>query len=267
MNQYHYSSASSPDHLSASSPWHPGASAPRHPGASSLYHPIAPARQRPGFPASQFPGSALQAYRQLAAALLDSDLQTRSQVGGSSFGLVSSNRREGCSSVAANLSITLVSETTKNVLLIDADLESPGAAYILGAHQGPGLCEIVRGEALLDQVIVPTDADRLWVLRAGYLCQGERAGNVLDAPEARELFKQVKQLFDMVIFDLPPADSGPGAKLVAPHLDGAVIVIKSRSTRKVQVEKTMDLVGRSRVIGFAMSFCTDEIPRWLSERL
>src|SRR5688572_3700962 len=74
---------------------------------------------------------------------------------------------DGKSITAANLALTMAQEFQKNVLLVDADLRGSSLHELFGIERGPGLAEVLAGEASLDDALVYLEAHRLTLLPAG----------------------------------------------------------------------------------------------------
>src|SRR4051794_9519480 len=75
---------------------------------------------------------------------------------------------EGASTVAVNLAVSLARSGSR-VLLIDADLRRPRVVRQLGLPSGPGLTDVLTGDAELHEVTRPWSNGRLTVLDTGPL--------------------------------------------------------------------------------------------------
>src|SRR5262249_2984484 len=80
--------------------------------------------------------------------------------------VTSADRGEGKTLLACHLAASLA-RAWRKPLLIDADLRNPAAHRQFDIQPEPGLSEVLRGEAELEQVIRPTPNSRLWLLPAG----------------------------------------------------------------------------------------------------
>ncbi len=74
---------------------------------------------------------------------------------------------EGKTSLASHLATSLA-RSGQRTLLIDGDLRRPMVHRLYDHPQGPGLCEVVRGEVTAAAATRPTTVSNLWVIPAGH---------------------------------------------------------------------------------------------------
>ncbi len=137
-------------------------------------------------------------------------------------GVTSCTRREGVSTVAANLALTAAQSLGKNVLLVDARVSRPTLHQHLASPRSPGLSEYLAGAADLADCLFQCDLECLTLLPAG------NVGNVSDHAEATSvtpLLEAIRADFWLVVIDLPPVDELGDCWLLAGHLDGTVLVL------------------------------------------
>ena len=91
-------------------------------------------------------------------------------------------------------------------LLIDGDLRRPTAHDRYGTPPGPGVAEILRGEASVLACCYRVDSLGLWVLPAGR--DSAAASELLPKGGWRGLVQQARELFDFVVVDTAPAAGG-----------------------------------------------------------
>jgi capsular exopolysaccharide synthesis family protein len=123
-----------------------------------------------------------------------------------------------------------------STLLIDADLRNPSLSQMLDVPDGPGLVEVLQGEATPEEALVVIDSGGgFHLLPAGNvvadpsrLLHGERLGTVLS---------QLRAGFDIVIVDAPPVLPVPDALMLGRWTDGAVLAVRHDSSRFPMVER------------------------------
>jgi capsular exopolysaccharide synthesis family protein len=135
---------------------------------------------------------------------------------------------EGKTSLACQLAGSLA-RTGRKTLLLDADLRHPAAHSQFGLPLAPGFCELLRGDADLDQVIQKTPLDHLLVLPAG-TCDRE-AVESLTRPEVADLFKWLKDRFDYIVIDTSPILPVADALLIGQHADAVLFSVLSNVSR------------------------------------
>jgi len=141
--------------------------------------------------------------------------------------VTSSVPKEGKSTVSVNLAFAM-GQLTK-VLLIDADLRKPAMAkrFELPGFQ-PGLANAVVGTHTLSECIVKDEQSNIDVLCAGTLPPNPQ--ELLASEKFAELMESLRQSYDHIIIDSPPALAVSDAIVVSKYCDSLVYVAKSDST-------------------------------------
>ena len=146
--------------------------------------------------------------------------------------ITSSLPRDGKTTISGNLGVALARAGHK-VLLIDADLRSGSIARLLGIPQTPGLAEVLAGRAEPGQVLAVVGQGRsgdLHVIPAG--TRTHTPAELLGSPHARELILWARGTYDAVIIDTPPITSVADVAVLAPLVDGVVLVARSGVTAR-----------------------------------
>ncbi|WP_461509191.1 polysaccharide biosynthesis tyrosine autokinase [Rhodopirellula baltica] len=130
---------------------------------------------------------------------------------------------DGKSTIAANLGASMA-RANKRVLIIDADLRRPTQASVFGVESGMGLTGLLNGEVELQEAIVATDAENLFVLPSGP--KPNNPAEALMLPEFGQLLDDARMQFDVIIVDTPPLLSVTDASNVATQVDGVMVVMR-----------------------------------------
>lgn len=143
--------------------------------------------------------------------------------------LVTSPRTgEGSTTVSVDLALTLAVLGDK-VLLIDADLRHPGVAARLGLEDAVGLTTVLTGGSTLAAAIRHDEASGLDILTCGEAV-ADPAG-LLASGKMQELLDEVVGGYDFVIIDSPSTLDTADVNLLAPQIDGAVVVVNANRTK------------------------------------
>jgi len=80
-----------------------------------------------------------------------------------------------------------------------------------------------------------------------------------------EFMDRLRQTFDLVIIASPSAAEAPMGVLLAPYVDGNVLVLESGRTRGPVAAKLRDSLRASggSVVGVVLTKCRRHAPRWL----
>jgi capsular exopolysaccharide synthesis family protein len=124
-------------------------------------------------------------------------------------------------------------------LLIDTDLRRPVLHAIFSLPQTEGLTNYLIGNTHLEDAIKKSRIDNLSILTSGTL--PPNPSELLASMKMDGFIDQVSSQYDMVLFDSPPIIPVTDAAVLAPKLDGTVLVVKSGETER-------DALLRSRVL-------------------
>ena len=148
--------------------------------------------------------------------------------------ITSACSREGKSTTAANLAVSFA-QLGRHVLLVDADLRHPALHRIFGDIQGQGLTDVLAHGVEWRSVVHEAPMDNLKILFAG-ACPLNPT-ELLSMVRLKQLIEHWKTCFDLVIFDSPVVLSIPDVMILAPMMDGVLLVhSQGRSTRAMAVE-------------------------------
>jgi capsular exopolysaccharide synthesis family protein len=185
-------------------------------------------------------------YRRLAAALH----QTQAANGLKVVLVVSAVAGEGKTLTAANLALTLSESYRRKVLLIDGDLRRPSLGTMFRIPAGPGLNEGLTSAAEQTLSLRPVTPG-LMLLPAGAATPDPIAG--LTGDRMRRLIEEARGTFDWVIVDTPPVGLLPDASLLSSMADGAVLVVRAEATHHDLVQRTVEALGRDRILGIVLN--------------
>ncbi len=159
---------------------------------------------------------------------------------------------DGKTSLACNLAVAL-SQARRRVLLIDINTRDHAIEDAMRLQPGPGLSELLTHSLLPQQVIRESAHPGLFVLGPG-----NDPGALIGKLASRDMvdFLQVaEEEFDHVVIDTPPTLLMSDAKLVAPVVDGVVVVVGAGISTRGMVQRClreMEQVGAS-VIGVVLN--------------
>jgi len=145
------------------------------------------------------------------------------EMGVQSFAILSAERDEGRSYVAANLAYA-ISQQNQKVLLIDADLRNPCQHEIFDVPNEHGLSLLLTSRRGLNLMRDLRNAEPLSVLSAGSPEFNPAA--MLGSSRFRRLLDRAEEIFDIVLIDTPPAEAFADAEAVARYADAAIFVMR-----------------------------------------
>ena len=141
-----------------------------------------------------------------------------------------------------NLALTL-SETQKRILLIDADIRKPRVHALLGTPYKPGLTDYVNGQAPLEQVVQKQIVDHLDFIPSGTFAG--QPSRVFSSLSMMEFLEHVKEKYDFILIDAPPALVVNDASVLAGGVDTIILVASAGQTRMAAINKSVDILTAS----------------------
>jgi polysaccharide biosynthesis transport protein len=157
--------------------------------------------------------------------------------------ITSASKGEGKSSLSSHLAISLA-RTGRRTLLADFDLRSPSAHRLFEIARGPGVCELLRGEVDVDEVVVPVMAD-LDVIPAG--SRDALAVRTLAQDGLSDLIARMKARYDFVVIDSAPLLPVADSLLLSQHVDAVVLSVYREVSRMPTV-----FAGHERLAGLGV---------------
>ena len=154
--------------------------------------------------------------------------------------MTSSGPWEGKSTTSANLA-SVFTDQGKRVLLVDADLRKPTVQRTFGLSNVEGLTTLLSTpEQELSEVIQQVTGTDLHVLTSGPI--PPNPSELLNSNRMNILMKRFEDIFDIIIYDMPPVTSVTDAQIMAAKADGVVFVIRHGVSQKDSVMNAKELL-------------------------
>ncbi len=199
-----------------------------------------------------------EAFRALRTALLLSRADKPPQV----ILVTSALPREGKTTAAANLAVTLAQLGDKTVL-VDADLRKPGVGRLLNLGSGKyaGLSSYLAGVSTLDLVTVPHPAiPNLAAIPTGPL--PPNPADLLSSHKMSDAIAELRKKYKFIVIDSPPIMAATDAVILSVQADGVLLVVRSGETPKEAFTRTRDLLTsvNSRLLGVVLNAVDTSAP-------
>lgn len=177
----------------------------------------------------------MESYKKLAAKVEYRMAKNEQKV----LVVTSVSEKEGKSTVAANLAITLA-EQSKRVLLVDGDIRRPSQFLIFGMEpkEENELGEYLRGNGSLADVMVPCTRKHM-LFMGGKNCYSSST-EMLNSESFFKLMAACRKFVDYVIIDTPPAGIIGDAQIFAHCADAVMIVSKQNYMLAEDINEVMD---------------------------
>ena len=146
---------------------------------------------------------------------------------------------EGKTFVASNLAAT-IAQTGKKTLLIDCDFRKPRINKVFSVEKNPGLCNHLLGEVKLESIIKTTMVPNLSIVTCGNI--PPNPAEIMHSAVMKKFCNEVRERFDMVIFDTPPSMTVTDAIVLSSIVDGVIITIKSGTSVKETIKRCISQI-------------------------
>lgn len=188
----------------------------------------------------------VEAYQELSInlrfAMLETNLKT--------LAITSASEGEGKSTITANLGI-LFAQSGQRVLLVDGNLRHPFLHRLFALENQVGWGNLLNGQVTnLQEIISPTRVINLFLLPSGV--KSPNPAQLLSMKSLALFMEDVKDDFDVILFDSPALNKGTEAQFLAAKTDGTLMVVKENLTKKEGLRQAYHqlLQAHGRILGF-----------------
>jgi capsular exopolysaccharide synthesis family protein len=172
--------------------------------------------------------------------------------------VTSTSPDDGKSTTIANLAITFAASGSPTVL-VDADLRRPHLHTIFGLPNDSGLSTLVadlarsKGGAVSRLPLQDTQVENLQVLTSGPV--PPNPAEILASQRMGELLALLRSKAEYVLIDTPPIIAVTDAAVLAPKVDGVLIVINAGKTKRDLAIKARDMLRQvnAHILGVVLN--------------
>lgn len=172
--------------------------------------------------------------------------------GGKVLLFTSAEGGEGKTTMLSNLAVSFVQDG-KKVAVVDCNLRHPGLHTVFGIEGSEGLAAYLSGQEESDQISVLGTLANLSVIPAGrsHVSPPDLLGNA----KMTILLDELRASYDLVLLDSPPAIDYSDARILAPLVDGVILVARHGKSKRESLRKVKVLLEQtgSKILGIAMN--------------
>jgi len=157
--------------------------------------------------------------------------------------------KDGKSTVATHLA-QAAAAMGRRVLLVDADLRLPRVHTMLGLPNEQGLSNVISTNLPVLEVVQRAPLwNNLFVLTSGQIPPDPT--KLLSSKKMQNIMEQLRQEFDLVIYDTPPLLGLADSSLLATYTNGIVLVVQMDKTDRSVLMQALDQLkfSRANVLG------------------
>lgn len=152
--------------------------------------------------------------------------------------VTSPSPEDGKTTVVANLA-NVVSQNNRKVVLVDADLRKPRIHKILELSNRTGLTDyFLSSQDHLSGVIKKTPSRNLFAITSGNL--PPNPSELLGSDRMMEIVNLLAPHFNTIFIDTPPLLAVTDALVLAPRMDGVILVVDPRQTKRGAIKHAIE---------------------------
>ena len=209
----------------------------------------------PGKPDIDMEQEMITLYQMITASLPDVDHPSVLFVG--------SRSNEGTSTIARELAKMASLRLGKTALLIDFDRSRPAHHVYANIHPAKDVAEAQESGDLLKDNLCRIEESSLYVMPL--FLKTMATPRTLDSARGAGFWDPLKDKFDLIIVDSPPATMYPDGVGLASQVDGVILVVEAEKTRwqiALSVKERI-IKGGGNVLGVVFNKRRLYIPHWL----
>jgi polysaccharide biosynthesis transport protein len=170
------------------------------------------------------------------------------------IGLTSSLPKEGKSTLAVSLALTMARANAK-VILLDFDLRNPTLSRMLAPAAKVGLFEVLSAKLSLADAVWKDSTTGLPFLPAIIKSEFIQSNEIMAAHATGTLMEKLREQYDYVVVDLPPLAPVVDTRATTHLIDSYLFVVEWGSTKRDVVEHALSRAPgvREQVLGTVLN--------------
>ncbi|OPX92330.1 CpsD/CapB family tyrosine-protein kinase [Pelotomaculum sp. PtaB.Bin117] len=210
-------------------------------------------------PVSRNGDSALYAYFKPKSAIAEAFRTLRTNISFSSLNrpfktimTTSAGPLDGKSTVTSNMGVVMA-QAGSRVLIVDCDLRKPVMHKNFETDNHRGLTNLLVQDLDIAEVIKPTRVEGLSLLTSGPI--PPNPSELLGSLKMKNFLEKAAGMYDIVFIDSLPVIAVTDASVLAPLVDGVMLVVKSGATKIDMVKEAKNQLkkAKARIIGVVLN--------------
>jgi capsular exopolysaccharide synthesis family protein len=166
-------------------------------------------------------------------------------------GVTSSIAGEGKTLASAFLANSLALTGRHKVLLVDTDIRKADLTRGLSIPRSPGLTEHLLGYATLKDIVRDSHVPGLKLIAAG--AEVKSPADLLAGDAVRVFLKEVRERYDIVLFDTPPVLAVSDTVTLRDRLDAFVFIFRASYTPVSMFRQAVEEIGEKKILGVVVN--------------
>ena len=167
--------------------------------------------------------------------------------------ITSSEPGEGKTTTLSNLAVVFA-QNGKQVIIADCDLRHPRTHISFRVNNRRGISNLfAQSSFVLDGARQPTGVDNLHIVTTGSL--PPNPAELLGSKKMQSILEAMSQSADVVLVDTPPTLAVTDAAVLAPTLDGVLVIVRPGKTRARALGQTIEQLRqvKANILGVVLN--------------
>lgn len=148
---------------------------------------------------------------------------------------------DGKSTVTSNLAVAFA-QVGRSVIIVNADLRRPSVHKMFQVPDGVGLTSVLVGQATVQEALRDTQVPNVRLLTAGPT--PPNPAELLESQRMQAVMQELREYADIILYDAPPVTVVTDAGLLAPHVDGCILVVSVGVTQREMARAAVEQLQR-----------------------
>ncbi|MCK5127199.1 MAG: CpsD/CapB family tyrosine-protein kinase [candidate division Zixibacteria bacterium] len=172
---------------------------------------------------------------------------------------------EGKSTIASFLAMTAAGKKKRKTLLVDCDLRRPTIHKLFNLPRERGVVEALTEKKSLKELTKKTSQEYLDIVTAGKAMV--QPTDIFDSNAIHKLLDESRFYYDLILVDCAPVLPVSDPMLLAPLMDGVIMVLKAGSTQKEVAERATMLLknNKANFLGIVLNNLSNALPYYYNE--
>ena len=168
-------------------------------------------------------------YKAIWKLILEKESDEINKKRGLAISFAGCREGDGASTMSINFASAFSENTTEPVVLVDANLRKPILHYQFQLKNEKGISDVINGKAGLLDAIKEIKKGTFFFIPAG--TESKNPTSLFSASVFDSILRLLRDMFSLIIFDLPPILGNPESTLIANKMDGLILVLNADVTR------------------------------------
>lgn len=159
---------------------------------------------------------------------------------------------DGKTTTAANVAIVFAQEG-KKVLIVDGDMRKPSLHYSFHTTNSPGFSNLLSRQWSIEDVVKETNIKGVHLVPCGQI--PSNPAELLSSSILDSLLAEMKEKYEIIIFDAPPLLAVADAQILANKCDGTILVINTGKTTKESLVRAIEVLqtAKATILGTVLN--------------